>query len=114
MDCIDIILDDDLENRKTPRDYVRFTTGNDLLDFMRKNPGQKIGTITFDNDLGLNLPQGYDVVKTMIFYNWDVSHVNIHSANVVAKNAMKQTLERAIERGMFKHVSVEVMPLDSL
>ena len=110
---VDIILDDDLENRPTPKGFKRFVTGNDLRLFMLMNPMIKIGYITFDNDLGDGLPQGYDLVKQMVFDEWHVTNINVHSANTVANRAMIQTINGAIRHGMFHADSVTSIPLKS-
>lgn len=104
--AINIILDDDLENRITPQGFTRFTTGNDLIAFMVENPDTEIDYITFDNDLGTGLPEGYDVVKILINDQWHVNHLNVHSANTVASRNMIQILSSAI-----RHDIIPVMPM---
>lgn len=112
---MNIMLDDDLNYRKTPSDFVRFTTGTDLLDYMKHNPETIIEMITFDNDLGDGLPEGYQVVKRLVMDNWDVTTlINIHSGNPVATRAMKSTLDAAIRRGLINHVTVTTLPIKEL
>ena len=96
-----IILDDDLISRQTPEGFLRFVTGNDLIAFMHEHPNARINNITFDNDLGLGLPEGYDIVKTMVSENWSVQNINLHSANVVAVHNMKSFILSASKAGVF-------------
>lgn len=108
---MNIILDDDLENRITPIGFTRFVTGNDLLEFMSQHPQTSIRNITFDNDLGLGLPQGYDVVKELINNQWSVQAINLHSANVVAVKNMQAIIASAIRHEQIPNISVTTMPL---
>lgn len=96
---IKIYLDDDLQYRVTPDGYIRFTTGEDLISYVESSNEIEIDTISFDNDLGLNILEGYDVFKYMIDNSWDVKNVIIHSANVVARKNMESYLNSAIKVG---------------
>jgi hypothetical protein len=50
---------------------------------------------SLDNDLGLDSLEGYKVVHWMIENNvWPVDGVNVHSANPVASQRMRQDIER--------------------
>lgn len=96
-----IILDDDLISRQTPEGFLRFVTGRDLIDFMHEHPNARIKNITFDNDLGRGLPEGYDIVKTMVLENWSVQNINLHSANIIAVQNMKSFILSASKAGVF-------------
>lgn len=98
-----IILDDDLTNRLTPNNFTRFTTGFDLLRYMKDHPLTHIEEITFDNDLGLGLPEGYDVVKTMVNDQWHVDNINLHSANIIAVNNMISYILSAKKVNVFSY-----------
>jgi hypothetical protein len=87
---VNIILDDDFQ-RITPNGFIRFYQGEDLIDFVRAHPDFQIEHITFDNDLGLNQLEGYQVFDIMLQENWPVNSVNIHSQNNVAANRMVKT-----------------------
>lgn len=108
---MNIILDDDLENRQTPTGFTRFTTGFDLMEFMKQNPDTNIEYITFDNDLGSGLPEGYDVVKEMILDNWRVKYINLHSANTVAVKNMISYIQSAVKSDVFKYERLTKRPL---
>lgn len=99
MRSIHIYLDDDLEYRNTPPGYLRFTTGESLIDYMNDN-NPEVGTISFDNDLGEDVLEGYDVVKEMISSGWNVKNVVVHSANIVAKNNMQRYILSANRAGV--------------
>lgn len=108
---MNIIIDDDLNNRQTPKSFTRFTTGNDLLAFMKKNPETIIEHITFDNDLGDGLPEGYDIVKTMVNDQWQVKEINLHSANIIAVRNMISYLQSALKADAFSYTRLRKEPL---
>lgn len=108
---MNIILDDDLVNRPTPSGFKRFTTGNDLMQFMLENPNIIIDEITFDNDLGRDLPEGYDVVKQMVLDHWNVNKINIHSANIVAVSNMISFIKSAKRVQVFNYTSLTDLSL---
>lgn len=108
---MNIILDDDITNRITPPGFKRFTTGFDLMEFMKQNPDTNIEYITFDNDLGLGLPEGYDVVKEMVLDNWCVKYINLHSANTVAVKNMISYIQSAVKSNVFSYERLTKRPL---
>lgn len=108
---MNIIIDDDLKNRQTPNGFTRFSTGFDLLEFMKKNPDTHIENITFDNDLGSGLPEGYDIVKEMVLDNWHVDHINLHSANIVAVTNMISYINSGKKAHVFAFDSLSQIPL---
>lgn len=108
---MNIILDDDLINRPTPSGFKRFTTGNDLIQFMLENPNIIIDEITFDNDLGRDLPEGYDVVKQMVLNHWNVNKINIHSANIIAVSNMVSFIKSAKRAQVFNYTSLTDLSL---
>lgn len=103
---VNIIIDDDLIYRKTPKDFIRFTDSEGILSFMHKNPDIEIDKITFDNDLGLDSLEGYDIIKVMVEYNWNVKEVNIHSANVVAVKNSVGIINSAIRHSIIDPIPV--------
>lgn len=110
---MNIIIDDDLTNRQTPKSFTRFSTGYDLLQFMMQHPNTHIDNITFDNDLGTGLPEGYDLVKEMVNNNWHVVHINIHSANIVAVTNMISYIQSAKKMNVFDYASLSQLPLST-
>lgn len=95
---VNIIIDDD-PIRKTPRGFKRFYNSEELIDFIQStNP--IIEKITFDNDLGYDSLEGYEIVKILISESWHVQNINLHSANIVAVKNMKQILESAMRHDM--------------
>lgn len=94
-----VYLDDDLEYRITPEGYTRFTTGEELINYVDKYD-PTIDTISFDNDLGEDILEGYDVVKYMILNDWRVSNVIVHSANIVARKNMESYILSANRAGV--------------
>lgn len=95
---VNIIIDDD-PIRKTPNGFKRFYNSDELIDFIQSHD-PIIENITFDNDLGYDSLEGYEIVKMLIADSWHVKNVNLHSANIVAVKNMKQILESAIRHDM--------------
>lgn len=108
---MNIIIDDDLQNRITPNGFTRFSTGNDLIDFIEGHPKFKVENITFDNDLGTGLPEGYDIVKVLIENEWQVENFNLHTANVVAQRNMAQILQSAMRHEIIPYAPISMLPL---
>lgn len=99
---IKIYVDDDLQNRPTPKGFIRFTDSKSFLDYMLVNTNKKIDTISFDNDLGLDSLEGYQLVNKVVERSWKVSNINLHSANVVAVNSTYKMLQRCQDLGIIK------------
>lgn len=72
-----------------------------------------IGTITFDNDLGLNIPEGYYTLKYMIELRISPSIINIHSANIIAVKGMLSYAQQAVKFGIIDS-KVTNVPLQKL
>lgn len=108
---MNIIIDDDLQNRHTPNGFTRFSTGNDLINFIQTNPKFHVDNITFDNDLGTGLPEGYDIVKVLIANEWQVKNFNLHTANVVAQRNMAQILQSAMRHEIIPQAPITMLPL---
>lgn len=94
-----IYLDDDLEDRKTPFGWMRFTTGEDLIKYYESSKPD-IFAISFDNDLGEGIMEGYDVLKYVIDNDWGVKRVLFHSANNIAVKNMKSYVLSANKAGV--------------
>ena len=110
---VNIIIDDDLAYRKTPKGFIRFTDSEGVLSFMNKNPDVEIGKITFDNDLGIGSLEGYDIIKVMIEHKWNVKEVNIHSANVVAVKNSVGIINSAIRHSIIDPIPISTNDLNT-
>lgn len=95
---VNIIIDDD-PIRKTPHGFKRFYNSAELIDFIQSTD-PIIEKITFDNDLGYDSLEGYEIVKILISESWHVQNINLHSANIVTVKNMKQILESAMRHDM--------------
>lgn len=95
-----IFVDDDLENRKTPNGFIRFTTGEDLISFIKNNQ-EPIHVLSLDNDLGLGIMEGYDILKELIAMGIKIYCLNIHSANIIAQRNMISYMKSAIKVGVY-------------
>ena len=91
-----VYLDDD---RVTPEGYHRTFTVEDTIDFIRANEGN-IEIVSLDNDLGLGLREGYEVmnwIEEQAFNNTlqPIPHLFIHSGNSVAVDRMMMARKNA-------------------
>lgn len=84
-----IYLDDE---RTTPEGFTRTYTVDETISLIKKNNG-KINTLSLDNDLGVGMKEGREVLKwieELAFENrlLPIPHILIHSQNNVAVNDM--------------------------
>lgn len=89
-----IYLDDD---RVTPEGFIRTFTVEETIELIKANNG-KVEVVSLDNDLGLGLLEGKEVMKWIeeqAFHNTllPIPHLVIHSGNNVASDYM--TMARA-------------------
>jgi hypothetical protein len=94
---INIFLDDE---RKTPPGFVRTYTVQDTFDLLSGMNG-RVGILSLDNDLGSGIPweEGQHVVTLLAERALDgkpcwPQSIRIHTANPVARDSMKRTIER--------------------
>lgn len=87
VDEMNIMIDDDLINRQTPENYIRYTNLEDfvkVLDHIYESI--TIDTILLDNDLGDGHMEGRELMNIMVMHHPDVevNWLNMHSENTVA------------------------------
>ena len=86
---INIYLDDE---RDTPPGFVRTYTVEETIELIKQNDGN-IEKLSLDNDLGIGLREGREVmswVEEQAFNNTlkPIPYLIIHTANPVAENQM--------------------------
>ncbi len=86
---MNIYLDDD---RQTPDGYIRTYTVEDTIDLIKSNNG-KVYRVSLDNDLGVGVREGREVMKWIeeqAFHNTllPIPYLIIHSGNNVACDEM--------------------------
>ena len=106
---INIYVDDDLIGRPTPKGFVRVTNSDEFIDLLNENI-DNIDTISFDNDLGLNSLEGYQLVNKVVEIGTKLKYINLHSANVVAVNSTFRMLKRCQELGIIKLDKLTAIP----
>lgn len=105
-----IFLDDDALYRSNPTNFLRFYSGEELIQFFENELNQnEIDYISFDNDLGQDILEGYDVVKYMMNHNIQSTEYNIHSANNVAASRMKSYIESAIKMKVVNNAKITML-----
>jgi hypothetical protein len=80
---------DDIRNPKNNNLYI-IRHYQDCIDLLTTD---KIDFISLDHDLGEE-KTGYDIVKFIVKEGIKIPHINIHSANPVGRDNMKQLIER--------------------
>lgn len=97
-----IFLDD---IRATPPGFeLSFHTGEELLSYLRANPGESYGIMSFDHDLGIGFLDGYDVVKEIIGddrIHFDFERMQFHTDNFEGMRNMYHYMTNAVEHGAF-------------
>ena len=58
--------------------------------------------VSFDNDLGLNIPEGYDALKWMIANDIIITNIRVHSDNTVAAKQIE-----GLANNWLKHLKSE-------
>ncbi len=106
---ISIYVDDDLENRATPKGFNRVFNSDEFM-FLINNNTEPIDTISFDNDLGLNSLEGYQLVNKVVELGISVRYINLHSSNVVAVKSTYQMLKRCQELGIINLQKLTAIP----
>lgn len=102
MPIIKIWLDD---VRPVPDDsWYHITTGEDCVHFIKWAGLENIAAISFDNDLGEGVMEGYQVLNTVEHLVAvraisssplnSVPTLSVHSANPVARARMEMIIER--------------------
>ena len=94
---------DDIREPKTNKDWVVVRTYDEALEYIKQNGCPDY--ISFDHDLGENVPSGYDVAKWIV--NMDIEmngmlipenfEFNVHSANPIGKSNIEGILTNYLE-----------------
>lgn len=101
MKTINIFLDDDLRNRKTPNGFIRFTNLEDLIEYMNNlDKSEYVNYLSLDNDLGIGIKEGREAIKEMVENDWAVQNVLVHSANSVAQKYITSSMNSYQNRGL--------------
>ena len=93
---MNIFLDDD---RETPEGYIRTYTVEETIELIKANNG-KIEILSLDNDLGIGLEEGREVMKWVeeqAYHNTllPIPRLVIHSGNNVAQDFMMMARKNA-------------------
>ena len=105
------MLDDDLEYRRTPNGFIRYTSMPEAvigLTRMALEVPVRLSALLLDNDLGDNTPEGHKFLEWLIEGDLDITveYVNIHSQNIVAVTAMRAYLESAKRHNIWTDTKV--------
>lgn len=98
---MNVFLDDDLEYRKTPNEFVRVTNYEECVALLND---QHIHILSLDHDLGTQ-KTGYDVAKYIVEKNSFPDIIYLHTANPVGRENMYQLLEHYKPKNvqLFRH-----------
>lgn len=95
MKRVNIFLDD---LRDAPLDFIRTHTVEETIDIIRDN--NNIGILSLDNDLGVDLTEGYKVLDWIEeqFYtnpNFQLPQkIIVHSSNAAARGRMERVIQK--------------------
>lgn len=96
VDEMNIMIDDDLINRQTPENYIRYTNLEDFVKVLDHIYGSiTIDTILLDNDLGDGHMEGHKLMNIMVMHHPDVevNWLNMHSENTVAVKRVASAID---------------------
>lgn len=96
VDEMNIMIDDDLINRQTPENYIRYPNLEDFINVLDHINGSiTIDTILLDNDLGDGHMEGYKLMNIMVMHHADVAvnWLNMHSENTVAVKRVASAID---------------------
>lgn len=110
---INIYLDDDINNRPTPKGFKRFTGSYELLAYLNQHPNLHINALSLDNDLGVNQLEGYDLVKKLVERHIHVNYYLIHTANIIARQKIVTYLSNAMKNDMIADAPIKIINLTS-
>lgn len=97
MRKVRIFLDD---VRESPRGWLLFRTGEELIKWLQENKNIEIEIISFDHDLGdENYLNGYETVQQIVDYNPQVfdkiDRITFHTDNLIGMRNMYYYLVNA-------------------
>lgn len=96
VDEMNIMIDDDLINRQTPDNYIRYPHLEDFITVLDHIHGSiTIDTILLDNDLGDSHMEGHELMNIMVMHHADVAvnWLNMHSENTVAVKRVASAID---------------------
>lgn len=96
VDEMNIMIDDDLINRQTPENYIRYPNLEDFIKVLDHIHGNiTIDTILLDNDLGDGHMEGHELMNIMVMHHADVAvnWLNMHSENTVAVKRVASAID---------------------
>lgn len=96
VDEMNIMIDDDLINRQTPENYIRYTNLEDFIKVLDHiHDCITIDTILLDNDLGDGHIEGRELMNIMVMHHADVkvNWLNMHSENTVAVKRVASAID---------------------
>lgn len=98
------IFVDDL--RKSPENYLLFRTAEDFIAFFTLNSSLKINILSLDHDLGLDIMDGYDLVKEIVqkFPDIHIKEVRFHTDNYIGFKNMYHYMSSAIDNQVLPNV----------
>ena len=95
---------DDL--RKCPDNYLLFRTAEEFIEYLTNNPETKINVLSLDHDLGLEVMDGYELVKN-IYYQFPELHiqeVRLHTDNGIGFRNMYHYFVSAMDNNALPNV----------
>lgn len=89
--------------RLQPPDFTLYKTAEDFLDFLVNFEGT-IDVLSLDHDLGLDVMNGYDLVKKIVELNPKIDKIQFHTSNIVGYKNMYSYLLSAKKADVINNI----------
>lgn len=82
--------------REAPSNYNKtFRTAEDFIEWLHKNPDTCVSTLSLDHDLGENVMDGYQLVKTLVDMPNCIQRIQFHTDNIIGLKNMYMYVKNA-------------------
>lgn len=97
-----IVYIDDI--RPLPQGFDQlFKTGEEFIQYLMDNPHTQIQLASFDHDLGLNVMDGYELIKQLVELNPQIEEYEFHTDNIIGFTNMYHYVLNARKHGVLTH-----------
>ena len=91
--------------RLAPEKYdLVFRTGESFLAWLKNNTSEQIELVSFDHDLGLDVIDGYELVKRMVEVPNQIERIQFHTDNLVGLKNMYMYIKNAQKYGLMPNL----------
>lgn len=96
--------------RAAPSKYNKtFRTAEDFIKWLHENKDTCVSTLSLDHDLGENVMDGYQLVKTLVDIPNYIQRIQFHTDNMIGLKNMYMYLKNAKDAGVLPNL-ISVSP----